>query len=150
VEAAAVILQEQFGISSTLWSITSFNELRRDGLDVDRWNRLHPKEPPRKAYVTQLLDMTNGPVVAATDYMKSFADQIRAWVPHDYAVLGTDGFGRSDTRHNLRRHFEVDRRFISWCALERLYRAGLFDGDKLVEAMHSLGISEDKPDPLYC
>lgn len=149
VEVAAAILQEQFGITATIWSVTSFNELRRDGLDVDRWNRLHPAEPPRMAYVTQLLSDSSGPVIAATDYMKSFADQIRAWVPRDYAVLGTDGFGRSDTRPQLRAHFEVNHQFIVLTALERLFRAGQFSAEQLSQAMQTMGVDPEKPNPLY-
>lgn len=149
-EAAAAILAEQFNVQANVWSVTSFNELRRDGLDVDRWNRLHPSEPLRHAYVTQLLQDTQGPVIAATDYIKSYADLIRPWVPRDYAVLGTDGFGRSDTRASLRKHFEVDCHSIVITALERLYRAGSIPLATVQNAIQTFDIDPDKPNPLYC
>jgi pyruvate dehydrogenase E1 component len=120
VEAAAEILSRDYGVDSDIWSVTSFNELARDGHDSDRWNRLHPEEEPRKSYVQMCLENSEGPVVAATDYMKWYADQIRAWVPGQYHVLGTDGFGRSDVRSKLRRFFEVDRQHVVVSALHSL------------------------------
>ena len=149
VEAAADILSEQFGVFANVWSVTSFNELRRDGLDTERWNRLHPDAPVKQAYVTQLLQDTQGPVIAATDYMKSYADLIRHWVPRDYAVLGTDGFGRSDTRGRLRKHFEVDRHSIVLTALERLYRAGSIPLSTVQQAITAFNIDPEKTNPLY-
>ena len=110
--AAAEMLEKDWGVAGDVWSVTSFTELRRDGIDVERWNLLHPTEKPRKAYATQQLEKSAGPIVATSDYMRIFADQIRAFIPRgrDYRVLGTDGFGRSDTRAKLREFFEVDRR----------------------------------------
>ncbi|MEG1042997.1 MAG: pyruvate dehydrogenase (acetyl-transferring), homodimeric type, partial [Pseudomonas sp.] len=104
--AAAELLDKDFGVTADIWSCPSFNELRRDGFDAERWNRLHPEAEPRKPYVTELLEGRQGPVIAATDYVRAYTDQIRAFVPATYSVLGTDGFGRSDTRANLRRFFE--------------------------------------------
>jgi pyruvate dehydrogenase E1 component len=122
---AAELLDKEFGVSSDIWSCPSFTELRRDGFDAERWNRLHPEaKTPRKAYVTELLEGRQGPAIAATDYVRQFADQIRAFVPMKYTVLGTDGFGRSDTRANLRRHFEVDRYYIAHAAIAALAAEG--------------------------
>ena len=149
VEAAAALLREQFSIIANVWSVTSFNELRRDGHEVDRWNKLNPASAPREAHAYHCLKDTQGPVIAATDYVKMYADQIRAWVPHDYAVLGTDGFGRSDTRAQLRKHFEVDCHFIVLTALERLNKAGSISNDALVKAMQGFEISSEKINPFY-
>jgi pyruvate dehydrogenase E1 component len=147
VEAAAVILEEEFDVAADVWSVTSFSELRRDGLAVDRWNRLHPTERPRIAYVTELLRGRQGPVIAASDYMKTFADQIRSWVEAPYVVLGTDGYGRSDTRAALRRFFEVDRAHVALAALEGLAEAGSIERKSLAEAIEELGIDPEAPNP---
>jgi pyruvate dehydrogenase E1 component len=148
--AAAEILEKDWGISGDVWSVTSFTELRRDGMDVERWNLLHPAEKPRKAYVTRELERTAGPIIAATDYMRLFADQIRAFVPRgrDYRVLGTDGFGRSDTRTKLREFFEVNRYFIVLAGMRALADEGLVPAAKLVEAMRKYGIDPSKPNPM--
>jgi len=123
--AAAELLDKDFGVTADLWSCPSLTELRRDGFDVERWNRLNPEAAPRKAWVTQCLETRQGPVIAATDYVRAFADQIRAFIPDKtYTVLGTDGFGRSDTRANLRRHFEVDRYYIAHAAIDALVKEG--------------------------
>ncbi len=149
VIAAADILAEQFGVASDIWSATSFNELRRDGQTVARSNRLNPEQAPKQAWITRQLDGRDGPVVAATDYIRSYADQVREFIPQDtYLVLGTDGFGRSDTRENLRRFFEVDRRHIAFSALVGLHREGRFGEDELKQARASLDIDPDKPMPL--
>ena len=120
VLAAAEMLDSDFGIGADVWSVTSFTELRRDGIEVERHNMLHPLSEQRSAYVTDLLRDRRGPVIASTDYLRAFADQIRQWVPDHYRVLGTDGFGRSDFRHALRRFFEVDRHYIVVAALKEL------------------------------
>jgi len=148
--AAAEILEADWGVSGDVWSVTSFTELRRDGMDTERWNLLHPAEKPRKPYVTQQLERTAGPIIAATDYMRLFADQIRGYVPkgRDYRVLGTDGFGRSDTRAKLRRFFEVDRHFIVLSSLRALADEGLVPAAKLLEAMRKYGIDPAKPNPM--
>jgi pyruvate dehydrogenase E1 component len=119
VEAAAEILAEEYGVAADVWSCPSFTELRREGMEAERWNRLHPGEEPRASYVEQCLAARpDGPVVAATDYIRTFADQIRPWVRRPYTVLGTDGYGRSDFRRALRRFFEVDRGHVVVAALE--------------------------------
>jgi pyruvate dehydrogenase E1 component len=120
VLAAAEMLDSDFGIGADVWSVTSFTELRRDGIEVERDNMLHPLSEQRSAYVTDCLRNRRGPVIASTDYLRAFADQIRQWVPDHYRVLGTDGFGRSDFRNALRRFFEVDRHYIVVAALKEL------------------------------
>jgi len=148
--AAAELLEQDWGVSGDVWSVTSFTELRRDGMDTERWNLLHPAEKPRKAYVAQQLERTAGPIVASTDYMRLFADQIRAFVPkgREYRVLGTDGFGRSDTRAKLRQFFEVDRHFIVLASLRALADEGLVPAAKLAEAIRKYGIDPSKPNPM--
>ncbi|MEH6388867.1 MAG: pyruvate dehydrogenase (acetyl-transferring), homodimeric type [Pseudomonas profundi] len=150
VREAAKILQEQYGVSADIWSATSFNELRRDGLDVERWNRLHPDQEPRTSFVEQNLAGRKGPIIAATDYMKLYAEQIRQWVPGPFKVLGTDGFGRSDTRRKLRYFFEVDRNWVAYSALTALVESGALERKVLGEALKSLGIDSDKTNPLDC
>jgi len=148
VIAAAEILEKEFGILANIWSVTSFNELRRDGLDCDRWNMLNPGKPPRVSYVEQLLDGQSGPVVAATDYMKAYADQIREFVPQRYRTLGTDGFGRSDSREQLRDFFEVDRSYVCLAALTALADDGEIDRSTLNAAIKKLNIDPNKPNPV--
>jgi len=151
VEAAAKILREDFGIGADVWSVPSFNELRRDGLAVERWNRLHPGQKPRPSYVEQCLGGRRGPVVASTDYMKVYADQIRQWVPtKEYKVLGTDGFGRSDTRARLRHFFEVDRHWVVLAALEALADRGDIEPKVVAEAIAKFGLDPEKTNPLDC
>ncbi|TKX47448.1 pyruvate dehydrogenase (acetyl-transferring), homodimeric type, partial [Halorubrum sp. ASP121] len=148
VIAAADILKDDYGVDSDIWSVTSFNEVRKDGYEVSRRNRLKPDEPTKTPYITGLLKDRKGPAVAATDYVRAFADQVREFVPQDeYIVLGTDGFGRSDTRENLRRFFEVDRYQVAWAALVGLNREGKFDDGKLAKARSALNIDPDKPLP---
>ena len=148
VIAAAEILDQDFGISADIWSVTSFNELRREALDVTRWNMLHPSEPARLSYVTNCLKDCTGPVVAATDYMKIFADQIREFVPGRYKVLGTDGFGRSDTREKLRQFFEVDRHYVAIATLQALAEDGKISTEIVAQAIKKFGIDPDKPNPV--
>jgi pyruvate dehydrogenase E1 component len=148
VVAAAELLLEDFGVSADIWSVTSFTELRRDGLDVERWNMLHPGEEPRVAFVEQCLAGRRGPVIAATDYMKIFADQIRPYVRAPYKVLGTDGFGRSDQRRELRHFFEVNRYFVVIAALKALADAGEIDATKVAEAIEKYGVDPEKPNPV--
>ena len=147
VEAAAEILEQQFGVSANIWSATSFNELRRDGMSVERWNRLHPDQSPRSSYVTDCLGDDDCPVIAASDYMQQYADQIREYIPQSYIVLGTDGYGRSDTRATLRNFFEVDRYYIAQAALVSLHQQGRIDIKILKGAMSDWGIDTDKNDP---
>jgi len=149
--AAAELLEKDWGVAGDVWSVTSFTELRREGVDVERWNLLHPAGSPRKAYVTQQFERTAGPIVASTDYMRLFAEQIRPYVPRgrDYRVLGTDGFGRSDTRAKLREFFEVNRFFIVVSSLKALAEEGVLPAAKVAEAIKRYGIDPDRPNPAY-
>jgi pyruvate dehydrogenase E1 component len=145
--AAAELLRDDFGVAADVWSVPSFTELRRDGMEAERWNLLHPGEEPRVPYVQQALSGHDGPVVASTDYMRAFADQIRPWVPAPYRVLGTDGFGRSDYRKTLRSFFEVDRHYIALSALTELAAAGAVDKGAPAKAIGSYGIDAERPAP---
>ncbi len=147
VEAGAALLADDFGIASDVWSVTSFMELRRDGLDADRWNMLHPTAAPKRSYVETCLEKAGGPIIAATDYMKLLADQIRPFVPGRYRVLGTDGFGRSDYRRKLRSFFEVDRFHVVVAALKALADEGTVPATLVADALHKYGINSDKPNP---
>jgi pyruvate dehydrogenase E1 component len=147
VLAAADLLRDDFGVAADVWSVTSFTELRRDGLAVDRWNMRHPTQERRRAWVEQSLAQREGPVVASTDYMKVLADGIRPWVGRRYAVLGTDGFGRSDYRRVLRRFFEVDRYHVALAALNALADEGEIDRKRVAQAIDKYEIDPDKPDP---
>ena len=148
VIAGAELLAKDFGISADIWSVTSFNQLRRDGLDTQRWNMLHPEAEPKLSYVEQCLRDRPGPVVAATDYMKAFADQLRAFLPtHNYLALGTDGFGRSDTRKQLRKFFEVDRHYVAVAAMKALADREAVPRRKVTEAISKYGIDPEKPNP---
>ena len=148
VIAAADLLKSDFKINADVWSVTSFNELRKDGLETTRWNMLHPEEKQRISYVETLLNDETIPTVAATDYMKIYADQIREFIPGNYSVLGTDGFGRSDSREKLRYFFEVDRYFIVIAALKSLVDANLVKVDQVSKALEKYNIDPSKPNPL--
>ncbi|QRY79954.1 pyruvate dehydrogenase (acetyl-transferring), homodimeric type [Pseudomonas sp. PDNC002] len=151
VEEAAKILRKDFGIGADVWSVPSFNELRRDGLAVERWNRLHPGQKPKQSYVEECLAGRKGPVIASTDYMKLYAEQIRQWVPSkEFKVLGTDGFGRSDSRRKLRDFFEVDRHWVVLAALEALADRGDIEPKVVAEAIAKFGINPEKRNPLDC
>ncbi len=149
VIAAAEILERDYKVAADVWSVTSFTELRRDGIDCERWSMLHPLEPARKSYVARQLEATAGPVIASTDYMRTFADQIRPYVPQGraYKVLGTDGFGRSDTRTALRAFFEVDRHYVAVAALKALSEEGTVPAAVVAEAIRKFGIDPEKPNP---
>ncbi|ALS99630.1 pyruvate dehydrogenase (acetyl-transferring), homodimeric type [Lacimicrobium alkaliphilum] len=150
VREAAKLLKDKFGISSEVYSVTSFNELARDGLDCERHNMLNPGKEEQVPFITQVLsEGVDGPVIAATDYIKSYADQVRAFVPGPYKVLGTDGFGRSDSRANLRRHFEVDAGYIVVASLHELAKSGAIDKKRVAEAIKMFSIDVDKLNPLY-
>ncbi|MGR2740638.1 pyruvate dehydrogenase (acetyl-transferring), homodimeric type [Billgrantia sp. Q4P2] len=149
VIAAVELLRDDWGVAADVWSCPSFNELARDGHAVKRWNRLHPGKTPRKSYVEQCLEGTEGPVIASTDYIRMFAEQIRPFVPRRYEVLGTDGFGRSDSREALRRHFEVDRHYVVLAALQALVDEGKLKSGKVRDAIAKYGIDPEKPNPLY-
>jgi pyruvate dehydrogenase E1 component len=151
--AAADLLEEDFGVLADVWSVTSFSELRRDGLDVERWNMLHPSQKPRVAYVSQQLSDRRGPVIASTDYLRAVPDQIRQWVvgaggrARSYRTLGTDGYGRSDFRAALRRFFEVDRHYVAVAALTELADAGTVDRKLVAKAIAKYEIDADAPSP---
>jgi pyruvate dehydrogenase E1 component len=147
VLAAAELLESDFGVAADVWSVTSFTELRRDGMEVERWNMLHPLEEPRTAFVGEQLAAREGPVVASTDYLRAYSDQIRQWVPRSYHVLGTDGFGRSDSRRALRRFFEVDRHYVALCALKSLADDGTIEPERVQEAIEKYEINPDAPMP---
>jgi pyruvate dehydrogenase E1 component len=149
VIAGAELLEKDFGVSADIWSVTSFNELRREGIETARWNTLHPEAEPRRSYVEQCLREHAGPVIAATDYMRAYADQIRAFLPQaaNYTVLGTDGFGRSDTRRALRRFFEVDRHYVAVAAMKALADQEAVPQKKVAEAIAKYGIDPEKPNP---
>jgi pyruvate dehydrogenase E1 component len=148
VIAAQALLESDFGVVAQVWSCTSFNELRRDGISTSRWNMLHPEESPKLSHVERCLANTEGPIVAATDYMRIFADQIRPYIPNkNYVVLGTDGFGRSDTREKLRDFFEVDRRYIVIAALSAMAEEGTIPKKTIVDAIKKYGVNPNKPEP---
>ena len=150
VLAAAELLEQDWGVAADVWSCPSFNELARDGRDSERWNLLHPKDKARKSFVAQQLEAHDGPVIASTDYVRLYAEQIRPYLPagRSYRVLGTDGFGRSDTRTKLRRHFEVDRHFVVLGALRSLADEGRLDVAKVAEAIERYGIDPERINPL--
>lgn len=147
VEAAAVILREEFAIESDIWSTTSINELRRDAMGVERYNMQHPEAEPKVAYVTECLQDRQGPVIAATDYMRLYADQLREYIPARYKVLGTDGFGRSDTRTKLREFFEVNRYYVVVAALKALQEDGKLEASVVAKAMQKFNLNPEKPAP---
>jgi pyruvate dehydrogenase E1 component len=149
VIAAADLLRDDFDVDADIWSVTSFNELRREGLDTERWNMLHPDKKPKSSYVEQCLKDTKGPIIAATDYMKIYADQIRNFIQdRPYTVLGTDGFGRSDTRQKLRKHFEVNRYYVAVAALKTLADDKQIPASKVTEAIKKYKLDPEKPNPV--
>jgi pyruvate dehydrogenase E1 component len=148
VLAARDLLAEKFQIAAEIYSATSFQQLRHEALQVERWNRLHPDEDPRVPYVTQVLGHDDAPVIVATDWIKTLPDLIAPWAPDPYIVLGTDGFGRSDTRDALRAHFEIDPASIAAAALAGLARCGGYDPKAAAAALAELGLDPEAPDPL--
>jgi pyruvate dehydrogenase E1 component len=145
---AQEILAERFDVRADVWSVTSYLALRRDALECERWNRLHPLDAPRVPYLTRALDGVGGPFVAATDYMKAIPDQIARWMPGRFVPLGTDGFGMSDTREALRRHFEVDAESIVVATLDALRQEGKADAVEVARAIDALGLDPEKLDPM--
>jgi pyruvate dehydrogenase E1 component len=149
VIAAANLLEEEWNVAADVWSVTSFNELRRDGLDADRWNMLHPTRKARRSYAAEALDKASGPAVAATDYMRAYADQIRPYLEgRHYLTLGTDGFGRSDLRSQLRKHFEVNRYYVVVAALKALADMGEVENKLVSQAIRAYKIDPEKPNPV--
>ena len=144
---AQQLLSEQYHVAADVWSVTSYQELYRDGHAAERWNRLHPGEPPRVPYVTECLGDATGAIVAASDYVRALPDAIDRWLPGRLVSLGTDGFGRSENRASLRDFFEVDARFIALAALDELARRGVLDTGVVEKAIRDLGINPEKPNP---
>jgi len=144
---AQSILAEKYDVAADVWSVTSYNELRRNALEVERWNRLHPGETPRTPYVVDALKDAEGPVIAASDYMKVMSDQLAPWLPGRLESLGTDGFGRSDNREYLRKHFEINAESIVAATLSKLAREGKFDAKRAQAAFAELGVETEKGDP---
>jgi pyruvate dehydrogenase E1 component len=145
--AAAELLKNDWGVTADVWSCPSFNELGREGRAVSRWNMLHPTEKQKVSWVTKCLADTKGPVVASSDYVREFADQIRELVPRRYKVLGTDGFGRSDSRKNLRQFFEINRFYVTVAALKALADDGEVPAAKVAEAIKKYGLDTERPAP---
>ncbi|MBW3599877.1 MAG: pyruvate dehydrogenase (acetyl-transferring), homodimeric type [Planctomycetes bacterium] len=146
---AQELLAEKYHISSDVWSVTSYSQLRREAQDCARWNMLHPTAPPRRSYLETVLEGAEGPFVAASDYVRAVGEQLTPWIPGDYLVLGTDGMGRSETRNALRRHFEVDAQFITLGALHQLRKQGKLEAGDVARAVQELGINPDKPNPQF-
>jgi pyruvate dehydrogenase E1 component len=147
VIAAAELLEKDWGVAADVWSVTSFTELRREGIDAERYNLLNPEAKPRLSYVAECLAKTEGPVIASTDYMRSFADQIRPFVPNRFVALGTDGYGRSDSREALRSFFEVDRYYVVLAALKALADDGKLPASKAAEAIKKYSIDVNRANP---
>ena len=148
VMAAAELLASDWGVAADVWSATSFNELRREAQDVHRWNLLHPEAEQKLSYVEQCLDPTAGPIIASTDYMRAFPDQIRPYIHRRFVTLGTDGFGRSDSREALRRFFEIDRHYVVLATLKALADDGVLPASKAAEAIRKYGIDTERPNPV--
>jgi pyruvate dehydrogenase E1 component len=146
---AQSLLAEKYKISSDVWSVTSYTELRRDAQEAERWNMLHPEEPQRVPYVAEMLAGTSGPYIAASDHVRALAEQLDPWVPGGLFALGTDGMGRSESRAALRRHFEVDAESITIAALYQLKKQGKCDGQCVAKAVKELGINPEKQSALY-
>jgi len=146
-EEAQRLLAEHHDVAADLWSATSYKALREEALSTERWNRLHPSQPPRVPRVTELLGATDGPYIAVSDFMKAVPDQIARWVPGTFEVLGTDGFGRSDTRERLRRHFEVDAAHVVVATLAALAEEGHVEADEVEKAIARHGIDVGAVDP---
>jgi len=146
--AAAGILEDQYGIGADVWSVTGYKQLYHDGLDVERWNTLHPEEAARVPYVSQCLEGAEGTFVMASDYVKAVPNSVARWLPKAPVVLGTDGYGRSESRPALRQHFEVSARTIAYAALSDLVRQGVVEAKVAVAARRDLGIEPDKVNPL--
>jgi pyruvate dehydrogenase E1 component len=147
VMAGAELLKSDWGVTADIWSVTSFNELRRDGMAAERWNLLHPSKPAKKSYVETTLEGHSGPVIASTDYMRVYADQIRNQIPRRYVVLGTDGFGSSDYRVQLRKFFEVNRYYVVVAALKALADDKEIGVEKVEEAIKKYKLDPEKPSP---
>ena len=144
---AQKLLAEKFAVEADVWSVTSYNELKREAQSVARWNRLHPEQKPKVSYIERALSGLNGPFISSSDNVQLVAEQIRPYVPGPYTVCGTDGFGRSETRENLRRHFEIDAECVTYSTLVALAKDGRFDAKKLPQSLKDLGLDSEKVDP---
>jgi pyruvate dehydrogenase E1 component len=149
VRAAATLLLDEYGVESDVWSVTSFNELAREGQKAQRWNRLNPDKPAKPSYVETCFDSHDGPVVASTDYIRMYAEQIRPFIDREYTVLGTDGFGRSDTREKLRQFFEVDRYHVVVAALDALRHRKEVDVSVVMDAIRKFDIDRNCLSPMH-
>jgi pyruvate dehydrogenase E1 component len=149
VLAAQELLAEKYSVASDVWSVTSYTQLRREAGSCERWNMLHPTEHPRRSYLENVLEGVEGPFIAASDYVRTLAEQLTPWIPGDYFVLGTDGMGRSETREVLRRHFEVDAESITIATLSRLAKAGVMSTKDVQDAISELGYDSEKPNPYF-
>jgi pyruvate dehydrogenase E1 component len=149
VIAAAEMLENEWNVSADIWGVPSFNLLRRDGIETTRWNTMHPTATPKVSFTTEMLSGAQGPFIAATDYMRDYAERIRQYVPGEYHVLGTDGFGRSDTREQLRAFFEVNAQYVVVSALKSLADAGTIKAEVVVQAMEKYGIDSEKTYPVH-
>ncbi|MEP0846784.1 MAG: hypothetical protein HRF50_08180 [Phycisphaerae bacterium] len=146
---AQEILREKFSVAADVWSVTSYTELYRDALSCSRWNKLHPDQKARLPHVARVLKDEPWPIVAVTDYVKTVPSRVAPWTPAGLYALGTDGFGRSDTREALRRFFEIDAENVAYAALWELSKRSQFDRKKLPAAMQELGIDPEAPDPAF-
>ncbi|MEM1272034.1 MAG: pyruvate dehydrogenase (acetyl-transferring), homodimeric type, partial [Bacteroidota bacterium] len=146
---AADLLADKYGISSDVWSVTSYTELRRDAQECERWNMLNPTAAPKRSYFQQQMEGTDGPIIAASDYMRALSEQLAPWAPNGMFCLGTDGMGRSESRENLRRHFEVDAEFVTLATLYQLMKDGHCDGECVGRAIKELGVDPEKASALY-
>jgi len=146
---AQSLLAQKYGVQADVWSVTSYTELRREGLAIERWNRLHPADAPKRPYILNVLEnaRAEGPIIAASDYLKSVPDQLAPWLGTRLVTLGTDGFGRSDNRQQLRRHFEINAESIAGAALSQLAREGKFDPQRAQKALQELDVDPEKVDP---
>jgi pyruvate dehydrogenase E1 component len=149
VLGAQKILAEKYAISSNVWSMTSYTQLRRDAHAAERWNMFHPDQTPRKCYVEEQLAGETGVFIAASDYVRALPEQLARWVPGDYYVLGTDGMGRSESRDALRRHFEVDAQTITIAVLYRLAKTGQIPASDVAKAIKDLDVNPEKVDPYF-
>jgi len=148
VIAAAELLRKDYKVNADIWSVTSVNELARDGRECARWNRLHPTKKARAGYLETQLQGHKGPAIIATDYTQTYAEQIREFIPMNFTTLGTDGFGRSDTRENLRVFFEVNRYHVAVAALKALADEGAIENKVVQQAIRKYGVDPDKPNPI--
>jgi pyruvate dehydrogenase E1 component len=146
---ASKILAEKYQVSSDVWSVTSYTQLRREAQSVERWNMLHPDQPARKSHIENVLAGVKGPIISASDNVRAVGEQLMPYLEQDYYVLGCDGMGRSETRPALRRHFEVDAASVTIAALYRLSRAGVIPAKEVAQAIKDLGVDPEKPNPLY-